>query len=259
LNLGLREIIQIVIDVSFSLVLLYLLWKYLHLSWIRMYGVFSYLRDLHRDSKWHPDANLLLKIESAGWKSTLTQLCGKLQIAIPVLESSPVFEDNARAGWIHGIPKIRVHYQLIQNSDSRLQRAVLAHELGHIVLKHRRWDAYLGVGGVLGMIVIVVAMLRQHSDMIAIYIAVVAFLGPIVLILLGVSRHREYRADQFACELVGDDAICWRGEAAKDLGGIAIWRARLGSILSTHPADCDRVQAMKRHLRTLQNRAKSRV
>lgn len=142
--------------------------------------------------------------------------------------------------------------------EDRIIQAVIAHELGHIAFRDvQRMELARGFHKALFMIL-------RHEETQWLVSKVYAPLSE--LVLLAVSRKREYWADAFAAAMVGNDTMIealavvhaepeYRTRKAKK-NRYALLRFGEGSVFSTHPTLEQRVQALEANEIAQQVRAK---
>ncbi len=162
-----------------------------------------------------------------------------------------VIRDTTENAWAMPGGKMAFYTALAENyalTESEIA-AIVGHEMGHALQEHSKKQ--MGASVLSGLAVQLGAAAVQANTG---YSADAVGLGADILQRYGLdkpySRHHEYEADATGMKLMAmagynpADAInVWKKMSAKSGGG-----SKLGSILSTHPNNSSRIQAMEKLL-----------
>ena len=168
---------------------------------------------------------------------------------------------NAYVSGLGSTRRVVVHDTLLDRGRDDEVRAVVAHELGHVVAHDVRTGTVLGAAGA-ALAVVVAAVVLSWSAVLALgHVASVADPAVVGLLLVGgawagllaaplhnaVSRRVECRADQHCLDLAGDPATVaamHRALAVTNLGSLRPPRL-LHLWFGTHPTSPQRIAAVR--------------
>lgn len=189
-------------------------------------------------------------MSSTAVRTELSDLADRMGCRRPKLAVIP--GHGAAVGWVRGTMTIRLGAALV-DAAPEVRRAVLAHELAHVVLGHAHRRTYRDPWIVLPSagITTVGALLTTAptAPTWASWLTAPLFIISVLVwsVWLSVMRRRELAADLYATEQLGEVAFgpalaAWyRGHRAPEPGPVTVWG-------STHPRFAIRLQACEQQL-----------
>lgn len=137
----------------------------------------------------------------------IRQVCAARHVPVP--RFGVIYDGNPNAftfGHYPGDARLVVTTGLLEKLDERETRAVVAHELGHIV----HWDfVVMTIAAIIPLVLYVLYIStrrRRRGGAYAVAISIASYIAYVVsqYIVLLLSRVREYYADQFAADVTRD-------------------------------------------------------
>jgi len=210
--------------------------------------------------RWSSRLQYLKSGENPFFEDTVRELCQKADVPMPMLAMSPDRSPNAFVfGRSRNSATLAVHQGLMEQLNRDEIRAVLAHEIGH--LKHNDM-VVMTVVSVVPLLAFMLARSvlwsggRRNRDSGALIAAALVGLAVYVisqLMILKLSRQREFYADTFSAVTTGDPHSL-SSALAKITYGLSLSREKPGAARSFYIGDP--VTAKREIASIMQNKSK---
>ncbi|WP_255291395.1 M48 family metalloprotease [Natrinema sp. CBA1119] len=168
-----------------------------------------------------------------------------------VLEGESTKTANALvAGTVPGLRYVFLTDYLLAECDDDELRAILAHEFGHVAGRHL-WQRGLLTVAVFGAWILVVQRfglggLEERYGFVGFFVPFMALYALYHVVLLGgLARWQEFRADAYAAREAGREAISKALETLADANDTRREAGLLYSLATQHPPIADRIDALR--------------
>ena len=209
-----------------------------------VYGLSPYLIALFQDR---------IPLEGAD-RERVERLCTELGYrprGLYLLEGESTKTANALvAGTIPGLRYVFLTDYLLAECDDDELRAILAHEFGHVAGRHLWQRGLLTVavfgGWIVGFEYVGMGALEERFGFLGFFLPFMALFALYQVVLLGgLARWQEFRADAYAAREAGREATIGALETLADANDTRRDAGLLYSLATQHPPIADRLDAIR--------------
>ncbi|WP_339104540.1 M48 family metalloprotease [Haloterrigena salinisoli] len=154
------------------------------------------------------------------------------------------------AGTVPGFRYVFLTDYLLAECDDDELRAILAHEFGHVAGRHLWQRSLLTVavfgGWMVGFEPLGIGALEERFGFLGIFLPLMALFALYQVVLLGgLARWQEFRADAYAARQAGRDATLAALETLADANDTRRDAGLLYTLATQHPSIDDRLEAVR--------------